>query len=55
MANKKKSPVSIRVNIMFVLIFLLFSLLVLRLGIVQIVHGENYQREINRQRRCDCQ
>ncbi|WP_053363036.1 penicillin-binding protein 2 [Bacillus sp. FJAT-27251] len=48
MANKKKSPVSIRVNIMFFLIFLLFSLLVLRLGIVQIVHGENYQREINR-------
>jgi penicillin-binding protein A len=48
MANKKKSPVSLRVNIMFFLVFLLFSLLVLRLGIVQIVHGENYQREIDR-------
>jgi cell division protein FtsI/penicillin-binding protein 2 len=48
MAKKKKSPVSLRINIMFFLVFLLFSLLVLRLGIVQIVHGENYQREIDR-------
>lgn len=46
--TKKKSPVSLRVNIIFFLVFMLFSLLVLRLGIVQIVHGENYQREIDR-------
>ncbi len=45
---KKKSPVPVRVNIIFILVFMLFSLLVLRLGIVQIVHGENYQREIDR-------
>ncbi|MBT2638274.1 penicillin-binding protein 2 [Bacillus sp. ISL-39] len=33
---------------MFFSVFILFSLLVLRLGIVQIVHGEDYKREINR-------
>ena len=45
---KKKNTTPIRVNILFFSVFLLFSLLVLRLGIVQIVHGEDYKREINR-------
>lgn len=45
---KKKNTTPIRVNILFFSVFVLFSLLVLRLGIVQIVHGEDYKREINR-------
>jgi penicillin-binding protein A len=45
---KKKNTTPIRVNILFFSVFILFSLLVLRLGIVQIVHGEDFKREINR-------
>lgn len=45
---KKRNTTPIRVNILFFSVFILFSLLVLRLGIVQIVHGEDYKREINR-------
>ncbi len=45
---KKKNPTPVRVNILFFSVFILFSLLILRLGIVQIVHGEDYKREINR-------
>ncbi|WHX38734.1 penicillin-binding protein 2 [Mesobacillus sp. AQ2] len=45
---KKKNTTPIRVNVLFFSVFILFSLLVLRLGIVQIVHGEDYKREINR-------
>lgn len=45
---KKKNPTPVRVNILFFSVFILFSLLVLRLGIVQIVHGEDYKREIDR-------
>ena len=46
--QKKKNPIPLRVNILFFSVFILFSLLVLRLGIVQIVHGEDYKREIDR-------
>ncbi|MBS4173544.1 penicillin-binding protein 2 [Bacillus sp. FJAT-49736] len=46
--NKKKSFVLLRMNILFLIVFLLFSILILRLGIVQIVHGEDYKKEINR-------
>ncbi|WP_044022743.1 peptidoglycan D,D-transpeptidase FtsI family protein [Bacillus sp. SG-1] len=35
-------------NILFFAVFLLFSLLILRLGIVQIVSGEEYKREVER-------
>ncbi|WP_441296229.1 peptidoglycan D,D-transpeptidase FtsI family protein [Bacillus sp. T33-2] len=45
---KKKSPAPFRINLLFFIIFILFSVLVLRLGIVQIVHGENYKREIEK-------
>lgn len=45
---KKKKHVPFRINILFFAVFLMFSLLVLRLGIVQIVHGEDYKREIER-------
>ncbi|MCM3066683.1 penicillin-binding protein 2 [Priestia flexa] len=46
--NKRKSHVSFRMNILFLGIFALFSVLILRLGLVQIVHGESYQREVER-------
>jgi len=45
---KKKNQTPLRVNILFFSVFFLFSLLILRLGIVQIVHGEDYKREIDR-------
>lgn len=45
--NIKKNQLSIRINLLFFIIFMLFSLLILRLGIVQIVFGETYKNEIN--------
>jgi len=44
--NKIKLPT--RLNTLFFLVFLLFSLLILRLGVVQIVKGEDYQLELER-------
>ncbi|WP_456274919.1 penicillin-binding transpeptidase domain-containing protein [Bacillus sp. AK031] len=35
-------------NLLFFAVFLLFSLLILRLGVVQIVSGEEYKREVER-------
>ncbi len=35
-------------NLLFFAVFLLFSLLVLRLGLVQIVNGESYKKEVER-------
>lgn len=46
--KKKKTHVPFRVNIIFFAVFIMFSLLVLRLGIVQIVHGEDYKRDIEK-------
>lgn len=44
--KKKKSNIPFRVNILFFAVFAMFSLLVLRLGVVQIVHGEDYKRKV---------
>ncbi|WP_444685125.1 peptidoglycan D,D-transpeptidase FtsI family protein [Alkalicoccus luteus] len=41
-----KSHLSIRLNILFFVVFLLFSVLVLRLGVVQIVQGEGFQEQL---------
>ncbi|MGG0716957.1 penicillin-binding protein 2 [Robertmurraya massiliosenegalensis] len=46
--KKKKSNAPFRVNLLFFAVFALFSLLVLRLGVVQIVQGEDYKREIEK-------
>lgn len=46
--KKKKSHLPIRVNILFFSVFILFSVLILRLGVIQIVHGEDYQKELER-------
>ncbi|WP_420489888.1 peptidoglycan D,D-transpeptidase FtsI family protein [Neobacillus drentensis] len=46
--NKKKSHFPFRLNILFFSVFLLFSILILRLGFVQIVYGENFKRDLER-------
>ncbi|WP_338470259.1 penicillin-binding protein 2 [Niallia sp. XMNu-256] len=46
--KKKKKHIPFRLNMLFFVVFLLFSVLILRLGVVQIVYGEDYKREIER-------
>ena len=46
--KKKKTHVPFRLNVLFFLVFVLFSALILRLGVVQIVYGDDYRREIER-------
>lgn len=46
--EKKIHVSSLRLNILFFMVFLLFSLLILRLGILQIVYGANFKQELNR-------
>ncbi len=45
---KQKSSLSFRMNVLFFSIFILFSLLIIRLGYLQIVKGEDYVRAIER-------
>lgn len=46
--KKKKSHFPFRLNLLFFSVFLLFSILILRLGFVQIVYGDNFKRELER-------
>lgn len=46
--QKKKRILPLRLNILFFIVFFLFSILILRLGVVQIVSGEDYKRELER-------
>ena len=46
--KRRKSHVPFRVNLLFLTVFALFSVLILRLGLVQIVYGENYEREVEK-------
>lgn len=46
--RKKKKAKLIRFNAFFFIIFLLFVALIIRLGFVQIVQGEEYAKEVNR-------
>jgi penicillin-binding protein A len=46
--KKKKAHMPVRLNILFFVVFLLFSALILRLGVVQIVQGEEYQKKLDR-------
>ncbi|GEN46536.1 peptidoglycan D,D-transpeptidase FtsI family protein [Alkalibacillus haloalkaliphilus] len=49
MKNKEsKSHLPLRLNLLFFLIFLLFSMLILQLGVVQILYGQDAQEEIDR-------
>ncbi|WP_261129480.1 penicillin-binding protein 2 [Bacillus sp. Marseille-Q3570] len=47
--KKKRSHVPFRLNILFLAVFLLFTALILRLGVVQIVHGDSFKAEAERQ------
>lgn len=44
--KKNKTHMPVRLNILFFVVFLLFSVIILRLGVVQIVQGEEYQRKL---------
>ena len=46
--KKKKDQLPIRINILFIVVFLMFSLLIYNLGVVQIIEGEAMQEEIDR-------
>ncbi|WP_088071091.1 peptidoglycan D,D-transpeptidase FtsI family protein [Gottfriedia luciferensis] len=46
--KKYKIILPTRLNTLFFLVFVLFSLLILRLGVVQIVKGEDYKLELER-------
>lgn len=46
--KKKKSHIPVRMNILFFSVFVLFSILILRLGVIQIVQGEEYRMEVER-------
>lgn len=46
--KKKKSHIPLRLNFLFFSVFLLFSIVILRLGVVQIVNGEEYKKELER-------
>lgn len=46
--QKKKHHVPIRLNVLFFAVFILFSALILRLGMVQIVEGEEFVKDLQR-------
>ncbi|CDQ39645.1 MULTISPECIES: peptidoglycan D,D-transpeptidase FtsI family protein [Virgibacillus] len=46
--RKKKAQLPFRINILFFVIFLMFTVLILQLGVVQILNGEAFQEEIDR-------
>ncbi|MGM7702000.1 peptidoglycan D,D-transpeptidase FtsI family protein [Pseudalkalibacillus sp. Hm43] len=46
--KKKKTHVPFRLNILFVVVFIMFTILILRLGVVQIVHGDSFKAEAER-------
>lgn len=46
--NQKDTKIPIRLNILFLIVFIMFSVLVVQLGVVQILHGESFQEEIDR-------
>lgn len=44
--SKRKVHIPIRLNILFFIVFTLFAILILRLGFLQIVYGEDYKNEV---------
>lgn len=46
--KKKKAQLPFRLNILFFVVFLMFSVLILQLGVVQILNGDSYRSEIER-------
>lgn len=46
--KNKKSHIPFRLNLLFFLVFILFAALIIRLGLLQIVNGEQFEAEVNR-------
>ncbi|PFE00002.1 penicillin-binding protein, partial [Bacillus thuringiensis] len=46
--NKQNRRISIRLNIMFLFVFLLFSAIIIQLGKVQIIDGETYKNQVEK-------
>lgn len=46
--QKKNKALPLRLNLLFFVVFICFSILVIKLGTLQIVHGESYKKEISR-------
>jgi len=48
--NRKKDEtrIPLRLNILFFIVFVMFAVLIVQLGVVQILHGESFQEEIDR-------
>ncbi|MEC5422245.1 penicillin-binding protein 2 [Virgibacillus sp. C22-A2] len=46
--KKKETQLPFRLNILFFIVFLLFSILIMQLGVVQILNGADFQEEIDR-------
>ncbi|MFD1171552.1 peptidoglycan D,D-transpeptidase FtsI family protein [Oceanobacillus picturae] len=46
--RRKKAQLPFRINILFFVVFLMFSVLIMQLGVVQILNGEAFQEEIDR-------
>ncbi len=44
--KKKRSHLPLRLNLVFLTVFLAFSILILRLGVVQIVNGQDYKDKL---------
>ena len=48
MKASQRASLTFRMNVLFFSIFLMFSILIFRLGYLQIVKGEEYTRELAR-------
>ena len=46
--GKRRNHLPLRLNLMFFVVFLLFAILIFRLGVVQIVNGEKISREVQK-------
>lgn len=46
--KKRKNQLLLRLNLLFVVVFILFAILIVQLGVVQILNGESFQEEINK-------
>lgn len=44
--KKKRAQLPFRLNVLFFIVFLMFSVLIVQLGVVQILNGQTYQDEI---------
>ncbi|ASB88356.1 penicillin-binding protein 2 [Bacillus sonorensis] len=51
--TEKRKSLPIRLNILFLLAFLIFTVVIVRLGMVQIVYGEDYTNEVQKQEEVD--